>query len=65
MKVELDIDLEKFRLSLVGDDYLYEEVKDMPQEKLIEILQKRLNYKINKSYRKTLEWGLLQRGENK
>lgn len=59
MKVELDIDLEKFRLSLVGDGYLYEEVKDMPQEKLIEILQKRLTHSIAISARKTLEWELL------
>ena len=59
MKVELDIDLEKFRLSLVGDGYLYEEVKDMPQEKLIEILQKRLTHSIEISARKTLEWELL------
>lgn len=59
LKVELDIDLEKFRLSLVGDGYLYEEVKDMPQEKLIEILQKRLTHSIAISARKTLEWELL------
>ena len=59
MKIELDIDIEQYRLSLVGDGYLYEEVKDMPQEKLIEILQDRLNIEINKSYRKTLKWGLL------
>lgn len=59
LKVELDIDLEKFRLSLVGDGYLYEEVKDMPQKKLIEILQKRLTHSIAISARKTLEWELL------
>lgn len=58
MKIELDIDLEKYRLSLVGDGYLYIEVKNMSQEKLIEILQNRLNSKINRSCQKTIEWGM-------
>ena len=59
MKIELDIDLEKIRLSLVGDGYLYEEVKDLKEEQLIEILQKRLTHSIAESARKTLEWELL------
>ena len=59
MKVELDIDLEKFRLSLVGDGYLYKEVKDLNEEQLIEILQKRLTHSIAISARKTLKWGLI------
>lgn len=60
MKVELDIDIEKFRLSLVGDGYIYEEVKDLKEEQLIEILQNRLTKKILNSAHKTIEWGLIQ-----
>lgn len=45
MKVELDIDIEKFRWSLVGDGYIYDEVKNMSTEKLTKILQTRItNY---------------------
>ena len=47
MKVKLDIDIEKFRWSLVGDGYLYDEVKDMPTAKLISILQRRITDYIN------------------
>lgn len=42
MKVTLDIDLEKFKYSLVGDGYLLEEVTEMTQDKLIEILAVRI-----------------------
>lgn len=58
MKVKLDIDLEKFRLSLVGDGYLYKEVKDLNEKELIEILQKRLTHSIAKFAKQTLDWGL-------
>lgn len=47
MKVKLDIDIEKFRWSLVGNGYLYDEVKDMPTAKLISILQRRITDYIN------------------
>ena len=47
MKVKLDIDIEKFRWSLVGDGYLYDEVKDMSTAKLISILQRRITDYIN------------------
>ena len=59
MKIELDIDIEQYRLSLVGDGYLYEEVKDLNEKELIEILQKRLIHSIAISARKTLKWGLI------
>ena len=47
MKVKLDIDIEKFRCSLVGNGYLYDEVKDMPTAKLISILQRCITDYIN------------------
>lgn len=53
MKIEFDIDIEKFRWSLVGDGYLYDEVKDMPTAKLISILQKRITDYINVESRKS------------
>ena len=58
MKIELDIDIEQYHLSLVGDGYIYEEVKDLKEEQLIEILQKRLTHSIAKSAKQTLDWGL-------
>lgn len=58
MRVTLDIDLEQYRLSLVGDGYIYEEVKDLSNEELIEILQRRLTNSIYLSYRKTIRWEL-------
>jgi hypothetical protein len=61
MKVTLDIDLEQYRLSLIGDGYVYEEVKDLSDEELIKILQRRLTDSIYVSYWKTIEWGLVAR----
>jgi hypothetical protein len=58
MKIELNIDIEQYRLSLVGDGYIYEEVKDFKEEQLIEILQNRLTHSIAKSAKQTLDWGL-------
>jgi hypothetical protein len=60
MKIELDIDIEQYRLSLVGDGYIYEEVKDLKEEQLIEILQNRLTHSIAKSAKQTLDWGLIE-----
>lgn len=45
MKVELDIDLEKFRYSLIGDGFLKDEVIEMSKDELIAILKNRIiNY---------------------
>lgn len=60
-KVELEIDLEKFRYSLVGDGYLLKEVEVMSEEKLIFILKMRICDHIEKEYRRSKEWGLLDR----
>ena len=59
MKITLDIDLEKFRYSLIGDGYLKEEVVDMPQDRLIAILSNRIEDYINIEYDKSRRFGLL------
>lgn len=46
MKMEIEVDLEKFRLGLVGDGYLYDEVMAMPEEQLKAILQTRITHQI-------------------
>lgn len=55
MKIELDVDIEKFRYSLVGDGYIYDEVVNIPQEKLIHILQKRIHDYIEVEYNSSLK----------
>lgn len=55
MKIELEIDLDKFRWSLVGDGYLYEEARELSQDKLKEILSSRINNYILIEYRKSLQ----------
>lgn len=59
MNITLDIDLEKFRYSLVGDGYLKEEVVNMSQDKLITILKMRIENHINNEYAKSKRFGLL------
>lgn len=59
MKIELDIDLEKFRYSLVGDGYLKEEVVEMSEDKLIAILKKRITNYIDVEYSRSFRYGLL------
>ena len=59
MEVTLNIDLERFRYSLVGDGYILEEVIQMTQGKLIEILEGRIISHIDYEYRKSKEYGLL------
>lgn len=59
MKITLDIDLEKFRYSLVGDGYLKEEVVDMSREELIEVLTDRIHWKIESEYDESKRLGLI------
>lgn len=59
MKVELDIDLEKFRYSLVGDGFLKDEVVEMSEDKLIAILKKRIINYIDIGCDKSFRYGLL------
>ena len=60
MTVTLDIDLEKFRYSLVGDGFRLEEVKAMSRSRLIEILTYRINDHIEEEYRRSIRYGLLK-----
>ena len=59
MKVTLDIDLEKFRYSLVGDGYLLEEVKEMTDIELVTVLTGRIERYIEVEYGKSRRYGLL------
>lgn len=58
MEVTINIDLEKFRYSLVGDGYILEEVKKMSEEKLVKILSDRIYWHIELEYDKGRRYGL-------
>ena len=58
MNVTLDIDLEKFRYSLVGDGYTLKNVLHMPNAKLIDILHDRVNDHIESEYYRGKRLGL-------
>ena len=57
----LDIDLNKFRYSLVGDGYLLKEVQEKTDEELVTILTERITRHINVEYGKSVRYGLLDR----
>ena len=59
MKVTLDIDLEKFRYSLVGDGYLLDEVEEMSNEELVTVLTGRIERHIEVEYGRSRRYGLL------
>ena len=58
MKVTFDVDLEKFRYSLVGDGYTLKNVLPMSNAKLIDILQDRVNDHIEAEYYRGRRLGL-------
>ena len=58
MNVTLDIDLEKFRYSLVGDGYILKDVLHMSNTKLIDILCNRVNDHIEAEYYRGMRLGL-------
>lgn len=58
MNVTLDIDLEKFRYSLVGDGYTLKDVLHMSNTKLIDILCNRVNDHIEAEYYRGSRLGL-------
>ena len=62
-EIKLEVDLDKFRYSLVGDGYLLEDVEDMTEEKLISILEMRIYDHIKKEYQSGKELGLLNRAK--
>lgn len=59
MKITLDIDLEKFRYSLVGDGYILDEVKELSEYELTNILINRIGMHIESEYAKSKRLGLL------
>ena len=58
MNITLDIDLEKFRYSLVGDGYTLKDVLHMSNTKLIDILRDRVNDYIEAEYYRGKRLGL-------
>lgn len=58
MKVTFDVDLEKFRYSLVGDGYTLKNVLPMSNAKLIDILCNRVNDHIEAEYYRGKRLGL-------
>ena len=58
MKVTFDVDLEKFRYSLVGDGYTLNNVLPMSNTKLIDILHDRVNDHIEAEYYRGKRLGL-------
>lgn len=50
MKLEMEIDINKFRYGLVGDGYLYDEVINMSEEKLLTILKDRITHRVQIEY---------------
>lgn len=59
MEVTINIDLEKFRYSLVGDGYVLKEVVEMSNEELIDVLERRVNSYINVEYHRSVDLNLL------
>lgn len=59
MEVTIDIDLEKFRYSLVGDGYVLKEVVNMSNEELVDVLKRRVNSYISVEYDRSVDLNLL------
>lgn len=59
MEVTINIDLKKFRYSLVGDGYVLKEVVEMSNEELIDVLERRVNSYINVEYYRSVDLNLL------
>ena len=64
MNVTIDIDLEKFRYSLVGDGYLLKQVVNMSQEELIDVLERRVNSHVLVEFYKGIDLGLYNKLTN-
>ena len=58
MIITFDVDLEKFRYSLVGDGYTLKNVLHMSNAKLIDILHDRVNDHIESEYYRGKRLGL-------
>lgn len=57
-EIKLEINLEKFRYSIVGDGYILEEVEKMSEEQLVDILKDRIWWHIEKEYQDGKRMGL-------
>ena len=55
MRVEFDIDTEKYRYSLVGDGYNFEDIKYLTEEQLKEIYIKRAIQRLDNEYHDSLK----------
>lgn len=53
MVVTIDVDTEKYRWSLVGDGYMYNEVKNMSEDKLKEIYIRRAIVNVEKEFERS------------
>ena len=60
MDVVINVDLEKFRWSLVGDGYLREEAVAMSEEELVKILKDRIKNHIDEEYDRGERIGLYE-----
>lgn len=58
MKVSVEINLEHFRYSLVGDGYILEEAEALTDEELLEIFNARVINQMEKEYYKGIRLGL-------
>lgn len=58
MDITLEIPIERFRYSLVGDGYTLEEVKNLSEDRLKGILNTRIINKIHAEYYKGKRLGL-------
>lgn len=60
MKVSVEINLEHFRYSLVGDGYILEEAEALTDEELLEIFNTRVVNQMEKEYYKGIRLGLYE-----
>lgn len=58
-EIKLEINLEKFRYSLVGDGYILEEAEELSEEELVSILKDKIYWHIEREYQKSKDYGLL------
>ena len=58
MKIEIDINIDRFRYSLVGDGYTLDEVESFSEERLKAILDTRITQKILSEYFRGKRMGL-------
>lgn len=57
--VVVNVNIEKFRYSLVGDGYTREKVEKLSEDDLIDILKKRITNYINTEFEHSKRLGLL------